>query len=208
MTEMNTAEVATEEVIQTEEVQSEAVTETVEETTEELSPDVAEILDNIFKSMEAEPAPQEEKSFWPNISGVTHESEAKVLLDNMQKELEEKLVSEQEARSKSEELAQELEALRIEQEEAKENLQRQTSDIETYEEFYKTLADVPVLWELVKMVAEKWPESVNIPKYLNKLVESRIMAQDITPKTTEAIAPTPVAQTQSFEDAIRRRNKR
>jgi hypothetical protein len=63
----------------------------------------------------------------------------------MQKELEEKLVSEQEARSKSEELAQELEALRIEQEEAKENLQRQTSDIETYEEFYKTLADVPVL---------------------------------------------------------------
>lgn len=63
MTEMNTAEVAQEEVIQTEEAQPEAVTETVEETTEELSPDVAEILDNIFKSMEAEPAPQEEKSF-------------------------------------------------------------------------------------------------------------------------------------------------
>lgn len=130
------------------------------------------------------------------------------MLESIQKELDEKKASEQEVSQKNTELISELEALRIEQEEAKNTVQTQKSEIEVLEEFYKTLASVPVLGELVQMVANKGAESVNIPKYLNELIESRIMAQGVSPETTEVIAPVPVKQIESFENAIRRRNKR
>lgn len=222
MTEMNTeatAEVAVEEAVETpttEEASQDAVQNTQ---SEQEWPDVAAILDKIFADLESEspkePETEEKKSFWPKVKEVLHESEAKALLENVQKELDlknsELATKEWEVLTVSEKntaLIQELEAIKLEKDSANEAIQKQKEDIETLEEFYKALNSVPVLGELVDMVAQHGAEAVDIPKYLKELVDSKIMAQGTEPTTRQSEPPARKSSTASFEAAILRRNKR
>lgn len=171
--------------------------------------DVTQILDNIFKELELEVSKDTQpKKVWPNITETIHESEAKILLDTLQKELDAKKESETVLTAKNEELISELEAIKKSKEEDSTQIEKQKEDIAMMEEFFQTLAKVPVLWDLVNAVILNWPDAVDIPKYLKDMVESKIMAQNINPSTGESVPPTPVSASASLEAAILRRNKR
>lgn len=188
---------------------------TESETVAEPSVDeISEILNKIFLDMEAEVTP-EPKTFGPKVTETIHDSEAKAMLENVKKELElrnseisKKETDYTEVSQKNQELIAELESIRTEKAQTEAEIQKQKADIETLEEFYKVLSTVPVLGELVNVVAEKGANAVNIPKYLKDLQESRIMAQGTEPVTREAMVPEKKSTTSTFEDAILRRNTR
>lgn len=75
------------------------------------------------------------------------------MLENLQKELDEKIQAEQAILEQNNSLIAELEAIKLEKEIVEKETQKQKTDIETMEEFYETLIKIPVLGELVQIVS-------------------------------------------------------
>lgn len=205
-----TPEVVTEGVVQNTEDVAAETPEVVEET--DTVPEFTQILDKIFeefeKDLETQKTNTESESFWPKISEPVHDSEAKVLLENLQKELDEIKNSEQEVSAKNADLISELESIKTEKEALAAETQKQKSDIETMEEFYDTLIKIPVLWELVQIVSTQWPDAVNIPQYLKEIMEAKMLAQTVNPSNESTVTEEKKHWPSSFEAAIARRNKR
>lgn len=193
-------------VITTEEVQV-APVETKTEVNEEIN--LAEILDWVLKSLEEEDTKTETKTFWPNITEPVHESEAKVLLDTISKELEQEREAKWAIESERTQLLADLEDIQTKYELASKEVETYKSQLENFEQFVNSIGEVPVLWELVRLFAEKWAEAVDIPKYLKDLHESRVMAQSAQLQwDVQQIEEKPQDKVSSLEQAILKRNKR
>lgn len=200
ITEVQDTQEAPSEVVTTEEVP-------VAEATEEIN--LAEILDWVLKSLEEEDTKTETKTFWPNITEPVHESEAKVLLDTISKELEQEREAKWAIESERTQLLADLEDIQTKYELASKEVETYKSQLENFEQFVNSIGEVPVLGELVRLFAEKGAEAVDIPKYLKDLHESRVMAQSAQLQwDATQIEEEPQNKVSSFEQAILRRNKR
>lgn len=173
--------------------------------------DLASILDNVlkeFENTEQDVEQKQEQKFWPNITTPVHESEATVLLEQLQKELETTKQAEIEAKTQQDTLLSDLEDLQTKYEISTKEVESYKTDVDSLTEFINWLSQVPVLWELVQLFADKWAEAVNIPKFLKDLHESNIMAQGASLKTEANVQEESKPSVSSFEQAMLRRNKR